>query len=412
MKLSPLPLPRPLLGASAAAPSDLGAAATSELPRLTDASPGLANALILLGHPFIIDGGADIAKTWSLASLTHQLVGTPFRRGQRHRCIAQAHEIRNGSVHFRKNSPRVPCKALLRALGSASSVYGVIDLESLTGFRRRIQQCLASMRGLEVASQRLHSLVALATHNSHRAAHTMLRVGTAPSNASQYGLHYDSVDNVLLQLGGSKELTLAPPSQAEYAAISSHAEYLTDAVTERGAAIHELGESADNGSPPRGMSAATGAGEELRHSRIDFHLSDEAIIARWPAATHLRGLRVRLVSGDVLFIPRGWLHMVASNTAPGDGADKTRSASSHALKHLTRPQRLRPWVSINLFFTHSLRPHFKLFDSCRPSRVAEERARMPGPHTALFERLGVEAARRAYCFSASPAGPGGVRAIS
>ena len=177
----PLPRPLPLVGGEAARSSG----ASPRLPILAaDRQPGLMNALMLVGHPFLIaHHGPPVPHLSTIARLKRELVGGRVvrRRSARKRstCYAQAHTIRNGTVLYRADSPQMTCRRLLEALDArrssvASAVYGVVDLESV---RRRQQptrhginaaavaaaaattssRCLAPLRGLgDAVVGRLH----------------------------------------------------------------------------------------------------------------------------------------------------------------------------------------------------------------------------------------------------------------
>jgi hypothetical protein len=357
--MSLLPAPSPLLGSTEPAVQVLR-------PLDVAASPGLANALLLLGHPFItrLDTAATAAargRPLTLQRLRQELIG---RRRARSTCVANAHELVNGSVRYRElGSSAVSCAGLLRSLSSpASSVYAVIDLEAT----RATEDACPRLGRLGAAVGALHELVRTVTGGQGAAAHAKLRAGTAADNASTYGLHYDGAENFLLQLAGSKQLSLAPPSQAASAAIEVPSE---------------------RRQPDEGE----------RRSRIDFRQSSDAIISAHPQARRLMALRVTLQEGDAVFIPRGWLHHIHANRAPTVAAARAASVVNLPLRRGPPPPRARPWLSINLFFTHRIAPTFRLFDSCAPARVSHERARMPRPHALALERLGLERAREAYC---------------
>ena len=429
-----LPLPLPLVGSIFDA-QDL-------LPSLSEQQPGLMNALVLLGHPFKVTLGHPFkvaapapkekkcicgSAAWTIPRLKQELIVGGLRR--RHiskrakripTCYAQWHDVRNGTVHYDADSPQVPCRTLLDALDAerssiASAVYGVVDLESVVsrfgGGRPRAKsssRCLAPLRGLgNAVIGRLHSLTERASNGLATAAHVQLRIGTAPPNRSRYQLHYDRVENFLLQIGGSKRLFLAPPSQAVHASLDGSA---------RGGST-ELGGGGGGGMPPPPRPRKL-----TRHSPIDFSLPSSQLLARWPRASRLRGLRVELCEGETLFIPSGWLHMVESNDASSStrrhGAARDACApaggsrASGGLWSPTRRRALVPrsgeisqqdaaaspvWLSANLFFTHGMRPTIKLFDACERTRVLAERAKMPAAHAAAFDRLGAEHAREAYC---------------
>jgi hypothetical protein len=229
---------------------------------------------------------------------------------------------------------------------------------------------------------RLHALAGRATDRMATPAHVQLRVGAARlANASRYRLHYDrGVENFLMQVSGSKRLALAPPSQAVHTALHS-------------AAFSANGRGADH--------RHSGEGGGPRHSPIDFSLPHTQLLARWPAASRLRGLRVALSEGEVLFVPRGWLHMVEANDAHSSRGLACDEAGGGRTCKPGKAQdgAGRIWLSANLFFTHRMQPTFRIFDSCDGSRVQAERERMPVAYAAAFDRLGAERARAAYCTS-------------
>ena len=353
------PLPEPLLKPHSAT--------SSVLPVLNaSATPGLANALLLSGHPFISHAQQRQTHCWSLARLEMELTrrrgvrsGTPIKgRRPQALCGAQAHPLSaKGVVVYLPSQQRLPCRALLHALRSQSRAYGVINLEEQAG---GMERCLAPLRGLGASMGALHSLVSLATNGHHLSAMAMLRVGTTPPNASAYPMHFDRSENLLMQLQGSKHILLAPPSQASDAAI--------DAVK--------------------------------RSSTVDWSSrSAESTRAAHPRAARVRGLHVVMNPGDVLFIPFGWLHTVLSSAAPSaeDGDD-----GSTCSQRRKRRQWPLPWLSLNLFFTSHMRPTFKLFDSCDPAALRAELARMPKAHVAALSKLGMMEAVEAYC--ATPTG--------
>ena len=329
----------------------------------------------------------------------------------------------NGTVDYRVNNPRSSCKSLLRALGSkrsssssshsrststtSSDVYGVVDLESLatsSEYEHPREKCLATLHGLgDAVVGRLHRLALEATNGAARSAHVMLRAGTA--NISRYPLHFDrGVENYIVQISGRKRLTLLPPSQAPHAALGG------------GARRGNMRTRHDGDAILMGGGELVGSGEEMitneRRSQIDFSLPPAVVLNRWPSVSRLRGLRVRVASGDILFIPSGWLHMVDSNESPRGAciregkAQRRRTRRAHAREEsesthgscsVSTARGSNPWLSANLFFTHPMQPTFKLFDSCDSGHVETERAKLPAPHAAAFERLGVERARAAYC---------------
>lgn len=203
--------------------------------------PGLANALLLSGHPFVSRLPDEVMSTcWTLAKLETELVhgGSLRSRAQRtgstarghHRptpraringampgvdasppappapasaapstylCGTQVHPVaESGVVAYNHSDQRLPCKALLRALRSRRThAYGVVSVEEARGER----QCLAGMRRLGGALGALHDLTRLATADQHAPSLGNLRLGTSTPNASAYPLHYDRVENVCAQ---------------------------------------------------------------------------------------------------------------------------------------------------------------------------------------------------------------------
>ena len=97
------------------------------------ASPGLANALLLTGHPMRTALPTEALTRWSLARLEMELRGR-----RRSSCGAQVHSLRpEGTVHYHKSTQRLPCRALLKALRSREArAYGVDNLEETSGAER------------------------------------------------------------------------------------------------------------------------------------------------------------------------------------------------------------------------------------------------------------------------------------
>ena len=58
-------------------------------------------------------------------------------------------------------------------------------------------------------------------------------------------------------------------------------------------------------------------------------------------------VKLRLKPGDALFIPSFWLHYVHGSSSPK--SSQRRGADSEPI----------PWLSMNLFFTHRIRPTFR-----------------------------------------------------
>ena len=65
-------------------------------------------------------------------------------------------------------------------------------------------------------------------------------------------------------------------------------------------------------------------------------------------------VKLRLKPGDALFIPSFWLHYVHGSSSPK--SSQRRGADSAPI----------PWLSMNLFFTHRIRPTFRPQQDRRP----------------------------------------------
>ena len=139
----------------------------------------------------------------------------------------------------------------------------------------------------------------------------------------------------------------------------------------------------------RDAAAAVAAGDEISSSPA-------AAVGGGPhpKAAKVRGLRLIMREGDALFIPRGWLHAVDRNEPP-------KHACSLRGKRPWRRRKLQrwplPWVSLNLFFHHRIRPTFPVFDSCDQQRVWAVEAKMPIAHSRALAAMGVWDAQREYC---------------
>jgi len=332
-----------------------------DLGTLTSVSSALGNALVLLGHPFKIKLNPHSSR-WSLSMLAGALA-PPWRRRRRAACRSQLHHLANGSVQYEESAPYIQCSALLNALKTAPPVYGVVDLQS-RGAPLSREACGSSTRDLSENVRMLTGLGDRIMAGQATFAHVNLRLGTAA--ASGYEMHYDSTDNLLMQLSGRKVLWLAPPSQLASAHMGelrpAHASLSTNST-----------------------SSVTSSGRmpAARHSPIDWRQPRDAIARRFPRAARLRALRVVMREGEALYLPARWLHHVVSNEAPPPNNKKQAS--------------LAPWVSLNAFFTHVMHPRFQLFDSCVADAVRRQVAAMPAAHVHAFGRLGVETARSAYC---------------
>ena len=103
--------------------------------------------------------------------------------------------------------------------------------------------------------------------------------------------------------------------------------------------------------------------------------------------------------GDVLYIPRAWLHAVDRNTPPAHDACALRGAGKRPWRGQRRKRQRwpLPWVSLNLFFHHRIRPTFPVFDSCDQQRVWAVEAKMPIVHSRALAAMGVWDAQREYC---------------
>ena len=260
---------------------------------------------------------------WSWTQLTSELA-PPFRRLTRRACRAQLHILVNGTVQYQETTPTTRCCSLLHALKATPPppVYGVIDLEAM-GHRER---CSASLKALGAVMDTTRSLIDRLMSHQATVAHMNLRLGSAV--ATSYEMHYDNVDNVLLQLAGRKRLLLAPPSQIRHA---------------------HMGEPrcGPGGVPSTSVPHA-------RHSPIDWRAPREQIDFCFPRASRLQALRVSLNAGEALFLPARWLreskrqrftnHVAPAHVAPA------HNPFSHANTRWTRfkprcscPCRLHNW---------------------------------------------------------------------
>jgi len=329
----------------------------------------LGNALILLGHPFRMNLLKNVAR-WSWTQLTSELA-PPFRLLTRRACRAQLHILVNGTVQYQETTPTTRCCSLLHALKATPPppVYGVIDLEAM-GHRER---CSASLKALGAVMDTTRSLIDRLMSHQATVAHMNLRLGSAV--ATSYEMHYDNVDNVLLQLAGRKRLLLAPPSQIRHA---------------------HMGEPrcGPGGVPSTSVPHA-------RHSPIDWRAPREQIDFCFPRASRLQALRVSLNAGEALFLPARWLHYIIGNEPPDSLVVGSTTAAQHSRTQSGTSEQqnalVLPWLSVNAFFYHNVQPQFKIFDSCDNDVVERSLARMPAAHKRLLAQLRVERARAAYC---------------
>ena len=197
---------------------------------------------------------------------------------------------------------------MLRSLASrtTSPAYYVVD--SMEGAATStVARCLPTLRELGTVIGELHGVIDRVTAGQGVAAQTNLRVGATDANASAYPLHYDSTDNFLMQLQGSKLITLAPPSQ------------LPSLAREHGKVLQD-----ERHFPSLDLRTATGT-----------------------SMPGFKALRVRLQEGDALFIPRRWLHYV-HGTAPNPRAPLA--------------------LAVNSFFTDAM-PRWLYLDDCAHSGV-------------------------------------------
>ena len=390
-----IPFPSPLVGINpGAAPPTLN----------ITTSPAVANALLLAGHPFLfrrktLASSSCLTLSHVEAELTGPIVGA------RYSCSAQVHTIDNnsGTVTYKSSSLWAPCAGVLRSLRSpTSAAYAVVNLESTgssyEGEYKRAEpddRCLVPLRGIGEAVGALHESAHAMTSGQHRAANAMLRLGTrAAADGNAYPLHYDKAHNLLMQLQGTKTLSLAPPTQMDNAYVRCKKLHARNDKT--GA----CGKEGDGGrhSPVdwnemrrrvRDAAAAVAAGDEISSSPA-------AAVGGGPhpKAAKVRGLRLIMREGDALFIPRGWLHAVDRNEPP-------KHACSLRGKRPWRKRKLQrwplPWVSLNLFFHHRIRPTFPVFDSCDQQRVWAVEAKMPIAHSRALAAMGVWDAQREYC---------------
>ena len=100
------------------------------------------------------------------------------------------------------------------------------------------------------------------------------------------------------------------------------------------------------------------------------------------------------MKGTALSVP------TACSSATHDDDDATESAHAACDEHRQRRSSHAwplPWISLNLFFSHTIRPTFSLFDSCEPAAIEAEQVAMPSAHAHALKKLGVWEAIEAYC---------------
>lgn len=135
------------------------------------------------------------------------------------------------------------------------------------------------------------------------------------------GYHWDAFDNLMLQLGGEKEVVVLAPSEKD----NLYYEDVDQAVAR--AELNDSSTTVD----------ATGFTFLNRiddtHSVIDVARPSALVMAKFPRYAEARGATCKLKPGDVLYIPAFWHHAVA--TTPGPKCQG---------------------VSLNLWYTHPDRP--------------------------------------------------------
>jgi hypothetical protein len=106
-------------------------------------------------------------------------------------------------------------------------------------------------------------------------------------------LHFDPTDNLLAVVKGMKSFFLFPPSEEANMYRCSNTEF-------------DKGECIDTGEPGWHVSA------------VDMHVLTNASLlpTKYPKLRAARGLHGQLRAGEVLFIPRGWWHLIASYGKP------------------------------------------------------------------------------------------------
>jgi len=247
--------------------------------------------------------------------------------------------------------------AIARGVGrSGWAAYG----NAVLPVRSRHQQCLPGTPRLSAAETALLELARVLTSLDQRALEqedeegygpVNFRVGTAPA---AYTMHYDFGDNILAQLGGSKRVVLAPPTQLPFAHIDMRPESLS------------------NG----------------RHTYIDFvNTKPRDVLRLFPESGKFHAIEARLTAGQALYIPSRWFHFILNEAA------MPTQPSARGPRHSNRRAAILPWVSLNFFLPYEGEADDAFataFHSCD-----DVSARVP----VTARTRGAEAAAQSYCES-------------
>lgn len=117
------------------------------------------------------------------------------------------------------------------------------------------------------------------------------------SGAVATGYHYDSPENLLLQLSGSKEVILLRPSEVENLYYAKVPDVQADSRLLRNGTLEVFG-------------VRTGVRSSSDHSMIDISRPEQA--KEFPRYAQSMGASCEVSAGDVLYIPAYWHHAVVT----------------------------------------------------------------------------------------------------